>query len=131
MFTFTSPQDRNREVCLRTKMTRAPCRRRTGEAVPRAEKFGDLTTPDHNVLSEEGESRNNHRYAVVNEDLATSHETERILPKFLEPSHKPKVVYADNSSEFGKACEVLSGTTSPQHLIDQRQMASLREPFDE
>ena len=56
---------------LRTKMTRAPCRRRTGEAVPRAEKFGDLITADHRVLDEEGESRNNHRYAVVVPDLAT------------------------------------------------------------
>ena len=25
-------------------MTRAPCRRRTGEALPRAQKFGDLIT---------------------------------------------------------------------------------------
>ena len=40
------PKDRNCEVCLRTKMTRA-CRRRTGEAVPRAEKFGDLITAHH------------------------------------------------------------------------------------
>ena len=28
-------------------MTRATCRRRTGEAPPRAEKFGDLITADH------------------------------------------------------------------------------------
>ena len=28
--------------------------------------------------------------------------------KFLEPPKKPKVIYTDNSSEFGKACEVLS-----------------------
>ena len=35
------PKDRNCEICKRTKITRAPCRRRTGEAVPRAEKFGD------------------------------------------------------------------------------------------
>ena len=41
------PLDRNCEVCLRTKMTRALCRRRTGEAVPRAKKFGDLITADH------------------------------------------------------------------------------------
>ena len=32
------PKDTNCEICKRTKMTRAPCRRRTGEAVPRAEK---------------------------------------------------------------------------------------------
>ena len=33
------PQDRNCEICKRTKITRAPCRRRNGEAVPRACKF--------------------------------------------------------------------------------------------
>ena len=38
---------------------------------PRADKFGDLITADHKVLNEEGESRNNHRYAVVVQDLAT------------------------------------------------------------
>ena len=65
------PEDRNCEVCLRTKMTRAPCRRCTGEAVPRAEKFGDVTTADHKVPNEEGESRNNHRHAVVVRELAT------------------------------------------------------------
>ena len=30
------------------------------------------------------------------------------LLKFLEPSHRPKVVNMDNSMEFGRACEVLS-----------------------
>ena len=65
------PEDRNCEICQRTKITRAPCRRRIGEAVPRAENFGDLITVDHKVLSENCESRNNHRYAVVVQDLAT------------------------------------------------------------
>ena len=32
-------KDRNCETCQRTKITRAPCRRRNGGAVPRAEKF--------------------------------------------------------------------------------------------
>ena len=40
-------------------MTRAPCRGRTGEALPRAEKFGDLITADHKVLNEGCESRDN------------------------------------------------------------------------
>ena len=31
------PKDRNCEICQRTKITRAPCRRRIGGAVPRAE----------------------------------------------------------------------------------------------
>ena len=65
------PKDRNCEICQRTKITRAPCRRRIGGAVPRAENFGDLITADHKVLSEGCESRNNHRYAIVVQDLAT------------------------------------------------------------
>ena len=54
-------KDRNCEICQRTKITRAPCRRRNGGAVPRAENFGDLITADHKVLSDNCESRNNHR----------------------------------------------------------------------
>ena len=65
------PKDRNCEICKRTKITRAPCRRRNGEAVPRAVNFGDLITADHKVLSDNCESRNNHRYAVAVHDLAT------------------------------------------------------------
>ena len=107
-------------MCQRTKITRAPCRRRSGGAVPRAENFGDLTTADHKVLSEGCVFRNNNRYAVVVQDLATqwiqpypcktktSQETQRSLQKLLEPERKPKVIYTDNSLEFGKACEDLS-----------------------
>ena len=47
------------------KLQRALCRRRNGGAVPRAEIFADLITADHKVLSDNYESRNNHRYAVV------------------------------------------------------------------
>ena len=65
------PKDRSCEICRRTKITRATCRRPNGGAVPRAEFFGDLITADHKVLSEGCESRNNHRYAVVVQDLAT------------------------------------------------------------
>ena len=87
--------------------------------VPRAEHFGELITADHKVLSEESESRDNHRYAVVVQDLATkwlqsfpckaktSQETQKNRMKFLEPTRKPKVTYTDNSWEFGKSCEEL------------------------
>ena len=34
------PKDRNCEICQRTKITRAPCRRRIGRVVPRADFFG-------------------------------------------------------------------------------------------
>ena len=58
-------KDPNCDICLKTKTTRASCRRRAGTVVPRAENVGDLITADHKVLSEGCESRNNHRYAVV------------------------------------------------------------------
>ena len=131
------PKDRNCEICKRTKITRAPCRRRNGEAVPRAEKFGDLITADHKALSDNCESRNNHRYAVVVQDLATqwiqanpcktktSQETQRSLQKFLEPNRKPKVIYTDNSLEFGKSCEDLSWNhcTSTPHRSETNGIA--------
>ena len=132
-----SPKDRNCEICKRTKITRAPCRRRNGESVPRAENFGDLITADHKVLGDNCESRNNHRYAVVVQDLATqwiqaypcknktSQETQRSLQKFLEPERKPKVIYTDNSLEFGKACEDLSWNhcTSTPHRSETNGIA--------
>ena len=63
------------------------------------------------VLSDNCESRNNHRYAVVVQDSATqwiqaypcktktSQETQRSLQKFLEPDRNLKVIYTDNSLE--------------------------------
>ena len=106
------PKNRNCEICKRTKITRAPCRERNGDAVLRAENFGDLITADHKVLNEGGGWRDNHRYAVVVQDSATqwiqsyplksktSQVTERSLRKLLEVSEKPKVTYTDNSLEF-------------------------------
>ena len=59
------PKDRKCDICLRTMITRAPFRRRTGTVVPGAVNFGDSITADHKVLSEGCESRNNHRHAIV------------------------------------------------------------------
>ena len=132
-----SPKDRNCEICQRTKITGALCRRHIGRVVPRAENFGDLITADHKVLSEGGESRNNHRYAVVVQDLATqwiqsypcktktSQETQRSLQQFLEPTRKPKVIHTDNSLEFGKYCEDLSWNhcTSTPHRSETNGIA--------
>ena len=65
------PKDRICEICQRTKITRVPCRRRNGGAVLRAENFGDLITADYKVLTESCGSRNNHRFAIVVQDLTT------------------------------------------------------------
>ena len=94
-----TPKDRNCEICKRTKITMASCRRRIGGVVLRAEKFGGLITADHKVLSEGCESRNNHRYAIVVQDLATqwvqsypcktktSQETPRSFPGIIARRH--------------------------------------------
>ena len=91
-------------------------------------------------------SRNNHRNAVLVQDLAnqwiqpypcknkTSQKTQRSLQKFLEPERKPKVIYTDISLEFGKACEDLSWNhrTSTPHRsettgIAERAVRRLKE----
>ena len=135
------PKDPNCDICLKTKITRASCRRRAGTVVPRAEHFGDLITADHKVLNEESESRNNHRYAVVVQDLATqwlqsypcktktSQKTQKSLMKFMEPTRKPKVIYTDGSLEFDKSCEELSWNhcASTPHCSETNRL--LRERY--
>ena len=117
-------KDPNCDICLKTKITRASCRRRAGPVVPKAENFGDLITADHKILSKGSESRDNHRDAVVVQDLATqwlrsypcktktSQETPKNLVNFLEPTGKPKVIYTDDSLEFGKVLESLYVNTT-------------------
>ena len=54
-----------------------------------------------------------------------SQETQRRLQKFLEPERNPKVIYTDNSLEFGKACEDLSWNhcTSTPHRSETNEIA--------
>ena len=62
------------------------------------------------------------------------HRKQRSLQKFLEPGRKPKVIYTDNSLEFGKACEDLSWnhcTSTPHrsetHGIAERAVRRVKE----
>ena len=50
---------------------------------------------------------------------------ERALQKFLEPTRKLKVIYTDNSKEFGKSCEDLSWNhcTSTPHRSETNGIA--------
>ena len=105
--------------------------------MPRAENFGDLITADQTKLSEGSESRNNHRYAVVVQDLATqwlqsypcktktSQATQKSQMKFLEPTREAKVIYTGNSLAFGKSCEELSWNhcTSTPHRSETNGIA--------
>ena len=55
----------------------------------------------------------------------TSQETQRSLQKFLESVRKPKVIYTDNSLEFGKVCEDLpwNHCTSTPHRSETNGIA--------
>ena len=111
--------------------------KRTGEAVLRAEKFGDLITADHKVLNGEGESRNNHRYAVVVQDFGNSIDStlsvqnenfsgsRKELTKVLGADLKTKSHLHWQFLEFGKACEVFSWNdcTSTSHPSEANEIA--------
>ena len=108
--------------------------------MPRAENFGDLITADHKILSEESESRNNHRCAVVVQDVATqwlqsypcktktSQETQRSLQKLLEPNRKPiKSVALTIPWNLASLLKNYPGIIVRQRHTDQKQMGMQRE----
>ena len=94
------PNDRNCVVCLRTKTTKALCRRRTGEAVLRAEKFGDLITVDHKVLNEE----------VTNETIIDRLSWYKIWPRKTKSSQETE---KRHNSSSRRRNQVLYTRTTP------------------
>ena len=90
------PKDRNCEVCKRTKITKAPCRKRTSNPVLRAEHCGGLITRDHKVLSGGCVSRKHHRHAVV---VTTDH---KVLSEGCESRnhHRHAVVAQDVATQW-------------------------------
>ena len=133
------PKDRSCEICQRTKITRALCRRRNVGAVPRAENFGYLITADHKVLSEKCESRNNHRYAIVVQDLATNGSRRiRARPKLRKkPREACKSSWSPRGNQksstltipwnLAKPVKIFPGITVRRHHTDQKQIGMLKE----
>ena len=134
------PKDRNCEICKRTKITRAPCRRRNGGAVLRAESFGNLITAEHKVLSESCESRNNHRYAIVVQDLATQWiqsykcKTKKLLRKHNGACKSSWTRIGSLKSftltipwNLAKFVKISPGIIVRRHGTDRKQMRLLRE----
>ena len=135
-----SRKDRNCEICQRTKITRAPCRRRNGGAVPRAEIFGDLITADHKVLSENCESRNHHRYAIVVQDSATQwiqafpYQKQKLHKKLKEACKSSwsqigsqKSFTLTNLWNSAKLVKIFPGIIARLHHTDQKHMGLLKE----
>ena len=92
--------------------------------MPRAENFGYLITADHKVLSEESESRNNHRYAVV------VHVQNKIFPG--DPEELNEVPGADEETKKSFTLTIPSnlaslarnypGIIGCRHHTEQKQM---------
>ena len=127
------PKDQNWEVCKRTKITRAPCRRRNGEPAPRADKLGDLITADHadhKVLNERVESRINHRYAVVVQDHATqwmqSNPCKGVYESFSSRRKSLKILIQTIHLNLGQLVTICPGIIL-RYPIDLRRMVLLRE----
>ena len=133
------PKDRNCEIHKRTNITRDPCRRRTGKAIPRAESFGDLITADHKVLSEGFESRNSPirsrrtrfgysmfaNVSVLNKNLTGNGKefAECLWPIRKAESH----LHCQIPWDLAKRVKNYPGSIVRQHLIVRKQIASLKE----
>ena len=135
MFTHF-PKDRNFDVYGRTQITWDLCRKRTGNPIKCAEKFGDLITADDKVVSEECKSRNSHAcrrcsrriWPLNGNRLACAEQKtsyEQRLQKNLEPKGSPKLVYTGSSLEFGQAFEdqFWNHCTSTPHRSDTKGIA--------
>ena len=134
------PKDRNCEICHRTKITRAPCRRRIGRVVPCAENFGDLILQQITKFS----------VKVVNLETIIDmqswcrtwplHGSSRICAK-QKLLRKHKGACKSSGSRIGslksftltipwnlaKPVKIFPGIIVRRHHTDRKQMGSLRE----
>ena len=95
-----------------------------------------LITADHKVLNEGCEYWDHYWYSVVVQDLATRRiqsypcKIQKLLRrrKWVHGNFSsPKVIYTDNSLEFGKSCEKYHGIIVLPHLIDLRRTGLPKE----
>ena len=118
-------------------------RKNQKRSILRAEKYGDLITAEHKVLNEGRESRNNHRYAVVEQVLATQWNPSSPCEIGDFPWDGEKFVKILGAVAQTESCKnrQLDGIwesmwrfnmESPHfNTSDWREMALLKEPFDE
>ena len=118
-------KDRNCEICHRSKNYKGPMQKTQWRS--------------RTSCSENCESRNNHRYAVVVKDLATQWISRIRVKQKLHRKHievcksswsqigNPKVFDTDNSLEFGKPVKICPGIIARPHHTDQKQMELLKQ----
>ena len=111
-------------------------------SILRSEKYGDLTTAEHNVLNEGRESRNNQRCAVVVQVLATqwnpcqtktSEETgEEITKVYRNRRRSQKLLLIKTIYEnLASIVKNYHGIIGQLHLIDERQTELQNELYVE
>ena len=122
-------------------ITRALCTRRSGTVVLRADKFGDLVTADHKALGEGSESRNDHRYAVVVQDLATQwiqsylrkkskknlRKRRRACSSSWSRRRNRKSFTLTNPKILANLVKIFPGIIVRQHHTDRKQMGLPKE----
>ena len=136
-------KDRNCEICQRTRITRAPCRRRIGGVVLRAEFFGDLRTADHKVLSADCESRNNLRVQSWCRTWPPNGSSRIRAKRKLLMKHKgacksswspigsPKSLTLTILWNLANPVMILPGIIVRRHHTDRKQMGLVREQYAE
>ena len=104
---------------------------------------GDLNTADHKVLSEGCESRKNHRYAVVVQDLVTNgsiriRATQKLHRKhkeayksFWSPMRSQKSFTLTIPWNSAKPVKIFRGFIIRRHHTDRRLMEFLKEQYAE
>ena len=132
--------DWNCDICLRTKITRVLCRRRNEGSISRAVKFGDLITADHKILNEGSEPWNNHRYAVVVQDLATqwiqsypckNQNITGVSESFMIRPRSQKLFTPTVHRNLANLVKNDHGIIGLPHLIDQKQKELQNELYEE
>ena len=112
MYSLIFPKDPNCEVCARTKVTRAPCRRKSWPPGGQSKKCRKIWRYDH---SRPQGSQWRSRVATASQTCSSqpwktksAQETQRRLRKSLRPEENPRSIFCDNSLEFIGACEELN-----------------------
>ena len=133
------PEDRNFEICQRTKITRATVQKTYWQSRTSCRNFWWLDNSRSQSSQWKCESRNNHRYAI-SVQIWPPNESSRIRAKHkLHRKHKEacksswsqignlKSFTLKISWNLSKPVKIFPGIIVRQHHTDQKQMGLLRE----
>ena len=119
------------ETQKRKHSVHACFRKNQKRSIPGSEKYGDLTTAEHKIFNEGRESRNNHRYAIVVQVLATQwnicvkpklhRRRRRIYESSKSRRRSRKLFICTIQKNLASIVKNYHGIIEQLHFIDQRQ----------